>query len=107
MLFGQTQVDDLDFSKVEQDESHLAKALPDWPSWVQMGLGYVKKALAVIGITVDFDNIPNPAQYLDELITLVQSSTSTSPYKWLALAALKWVRQYVSAGQIMEGLSKA
>jgi hypothetical protein len=83
------------------------KHLPDWPAWVQAGLGYVTKALAAIGITVDFSDIKDPIEYIDDLIALVKKSPTTSFTKWLALAALEYLRKYVEPAKMLEALKGA
>ena len=100
-------VKQLDFDALEAAESHQMKHLEHWPEWVQFGLGYVRKALSSIGVEVDFDDIKDPGEYLDELIALVKKSPATSFTKWLALAALEYLHKFVHPDHILKALKGA
>lgn len=90
-------VTQLDFDAVEKAQP-TAKAITDWPLWVQVGAAWVEMALKTVGITVDI-NPEHPDEYLHKLIKLVESSPSLGYGKFLALAALRWIHTHMHADQ--------
>jgi hypothetical protein len=95
---------DLDFDAVVAEDGKLMKGAEDWPQWVQTGLSFVTKALAKIGVTVNFDDIDEPGVYLDKLISIVEKSPSMSYGKFLALAALRYLHSHVHPDHVMRAL---
>jgi hypothetical protein len=90
-------LDAFDFAVLEAEDAKLMKGIDDWPPFVQVGLGIVKRTLAKVGLTVNFDDIKHPGEYLDLLIEKMKKSPSLSPYKWLALTALYWLHDRIHA----------
>lgn len=105
--FAGVKPEQFDFDKLEAEDAHKMKHLGDWPDWVQTGLGYVQRALNAVGVTVDFANIKDPGEYVADLIGMIKASPSLSPLKWVALAALIWLKNNLPAADVVKALQGA
>lgn len=89
----------LDFDaidKAEAKKSEGAKAIGDWPLWMQVSAAWVEMALKTVGIIIDIDP-PHPAKYVEDLIALVKASSAIGWSKFLVLSVLTWIHARLKA----------